>query len=34
MIKANPAAAKAIRKLVKRGDRKQASKLKPSKKGK
>ena len=34
MIKANPRAAKEIKKLVKRGDRKTASKLKASKKGK
>jgi hypothetical protein len=34
MIRANPEAAKAIRKLAKRGDRKTASKLKATKKGK
>jgi hypothetical protein len=34
VIKANPAASKAVRKLAKRGDRKTASKLKASKKGK
>ena len=32
--RANPEASKAIRKLAKRGDRKVASKLKASKKGK
>lgn len=32
--KANPAASKAIRKLAKRGDRKLAGTLKPTKKGK
>lgn len=34
MIKANPRAAREIKKLAKRGDRKMASKLKASKKGK
>ena len=34
MIKANPKAAKEIKKLVKRGDRKLGNKLKASKKGK
>lgn len=34
MIKANPRAAKEIKKLAKKGDRKQVQKLKPSKKGK
>jgi hypothetical protein len=34
MIRANPRAARAIRKLTKKGDRKLASTLKPAKKGK
>jgi len=34
MIRANPKAAKAIKKLAKKGDRKMASKLKATKKGK
>lgn len=34
MIKANPRAAREIKKLAKKGDRKMAQELKPNKKGK